>query len=138
MGAQGIVTGSSGKGPEGMPDRVQDSGGDVVDCSLSAGAAAGSYNVSMYYSNPANAVGGLDISGVLTEGQTVPVRLLFTSSAFSLSSDPPGETCMGRVKVLNPAGAIWIDQLSCPNLRDGRSPSIACVISGGLIFENCN
>jgi hypothetical protein len=136
--AQGIVTGSTGKGPEGSEDRVKDTGADRVDCSLSSGGADGAYSVTMAYSNPANGVGALEMSGTLIEGQTVAFQLNFQSNAVSLSTNAPAQPCMAHVKRLNPAGAIWIDNLSCPDLRDYSSPAIRCVGSGGLIFENCN
>lgn len=123
-----------------MPDRVTDTGGDRVDCSLSAAAAPGGYNVSMSYSNLANGVGSLEMSGTLTQDQTSELQINFQSNAFFLTTSASAQAspCMARAKVVNPEGAIWIDNLSCPNLRDPMSPAIACVASGGLIFENCN
>lgn len=137
--AQGIVTGSSGVGPEGMDDRIRDEGDDLVSCSLQGAGAAGSYNVAMTFSNLARGVGNLEISGSsLVQGQMAAITLRFRTSAFELSTSAPmAQECMARVKTLNPDGAIWLDNLSCPNLRDQSSPGISCVGSGGLIFENC-
>jgi hypothetical protein len=130
-GAIPTITGQTGVG-----DRVTDSGGDLVDCSITPSAAEGSYNVSLSYSNPANQVGNLSVSGALSNMATGNVTISFTSTAFSLSN-PVTQPCTARVKVLDPNGAIWIDQLSCPNLVEASSPGISCVGSGGLIFENC-
>jgi len=122
--ARNITTGN------GVGDRFVDGDGGFVECSVAQGSAAGQFNVNVSLS--AGDFGNLTVVGVATGGQATLDVDFTTTSSISLSQD----ACTATVKEAL-AGAIWLQNLSCPGLVDPSSPTIACTGTGGLIAENC-
>jgi hypothetical protein len=125
--ARATITSSTGVG-----DRVVDSGADLVQCRVLPSATAGSFNVSLRLSS--GEIGNFIASGVLPATGSGQLDVSFTSTAFSLEQD----NCTATIETLNADGAVWVSNLSCSDLRDDNSPSIACNGTGGVIFENCD
>jgi hypothetical protein len=122
--ARNITTGTGGG------DRFVDGDGGYVSCTVEQGGAAGQFNVTLSLSGAD--FGNLTVTGV-TMGQDATVDVSFTTaSGIDLAQDG----CTATVKEAL-AGAIWLQNLSCPGLVDRSSPGISCTGTGGLIAENC-
>jgi hypothetical protein len=115
----------------GLGERLVDKGADVVTCSVAPASAAGSFSVRINLSS--GEIGNFNATGVVSEAGGGQLDVSFTTDQFSLSQDKCTATVARAL-----AGAVWIKSLTCPALKDGSSPSIACTASGGLIFENCS
>jgi hypothetical protein len=125
--ARNITTGDGGGA------RFVDGSGDgYVECTVQQGSAAGQFNLSLNLS--AGDFGTLSVRGVAT-GEQATVNVDFTTTT-SISLSSPADGCTATVKEAL-AGAIWLQNLSCPSLTDASSPGIACTGTGGLIAENC-
>ncbi|HTV24210.1 MAG TPA: hypothetical protein VMG12_36210 [Polyangiaceae bacterium] len=122
--ARGITTGGGGG------DRFVDGDGGYVECTVEEGSAAGQYNLVMTLS--AGDFGNLTVSGVANGGMAT-VDVNFTTNT-SVNLEQRGCTATVREAL---AGAIWLQNLSCPGLVDPSSPGITCTGTGGLIAENC-
>jgi hypothetical protein len=124
-----IISGGGG-------DRLEDGDGSIVECSVTDGNVAGTYNVT--YRISVGEIGSYSASGIVTQtpggpGGTGTLNVDFATTQFKLGQ----KGCTATVKqVLR--GAIWITNLSCPELEDPSSPSISCVGTGGFIAENCS
>lgn len=114
----------------GAGERLVDGDGGFVGCTVQQGSADGQFNFDVDLS--AGVIGSLGISGSTT-GTTATVDVSFTTTSFGLAQD--GCTATVREAL---AGAIWLDELSCPGLVDRSSPAISCTGTGGLIAENCS
>jgi hypothetical protein len=134
--ARDVITNVNGGGG----DRLEDGGDGIVECTVEEGSAAGTYNVS--YRISVGEIGSYSASGIVTvtpgqaNGATAGTGMLnvdFSTTQFSLGQ----RNCSATVKQVIP-GAIWINNLSCPDLEDPSSPSISCVGTGGWIAENCS
>lgn len=133
-GARSTITGSSGMGT-----RLKDGSGtdNLVECDVRpASGSTTNYNVSLRFQG--GEVGNFVASGVLPAppsadmSSTGSVDISFNTAQFNLAQS----RCTAEIKTLV-AGAIWIRNLHCDNLRDSSSPGIACDGLGGVIFENC-
>lgn len=122
--ARGTTTGN------GAGARLVDGDGGYVSCVVRE-TAAGQYNVSLDVSG--GDFGTLTVTGVATGTDTTLDVFITTTTAISL--EQRGCTATLRQGV---AGAIWLQNLSCPDLGDPSSPSLRCVGTGGLIAENCS
>lgn len=120
----------SGQGP-----RLVDGDDGRVECNVSNGSAAGEFNVTVTLSS--GEIGSLLLRGAVTlagDAQgTGTFRVDFTTTQFSLTQTG----CTATVEEALP-GAVWVSNLTCPDLGDPSSPSIACVGTGGFIAENCS
>jgi hypothetical protein len=121
-------------------ERLEDGGDSIVECGVTEGAAAGTYNVT--YRISVGEIGSYSASGIVTvtPGQaggaskgTGTLNVDFSTTQFSLGQ----RGCEATVEQVGP-GVIWISNLSCPELEDPSSPSISCVGTGGWIAENCS
>src|SRR5690606_36335824 len=111
-------------------ERLVDGDDGFVECSVQQGGADGQFDLDVSLS--AGVIGSLRISGEAA-GTAATVDVTFTTTSFSLEQD--GCTATVREAL---AGAIWLDNLSCPGLVDRSSPAISCTGTGGLIAENCS
>jgi hypothetical protein len=125
--ARNTITSSDGVGA-----RIVDSGADLVQCSVSPSTTAGSFDVSLRLSS--GEIGNFIASGVLPATGSGQLDISLRTPEFSLKQDG----CTATIEALNADGAVWVSNLSCPNLRDDNSPAIACNGTGGVIFENCD
>jgi hypothetical protein len=123
--ARNITTGSGGGA------RFVDGDDGYVECTVEEGSAAGQFNVSLDLS--AGDFGNLSVRGVAT-GEQATLDVDFTTTG-SISLGQDGCTATVRQAL---AGAIWLQNLSCPGLVDPSSPGISCTGTGGLIAENCS
>ena len=122
--ARNITTGG------GAGERFVDGDGGYVECAVQEANAAGQFNVSLTLS--AGDFGNLSVFGVAT-GEQATLDVDFTTvTSVSLQQDG----CTATVKEAL-AGAIWLQNLTCPGLVDPSSPGITCTGMGGLIAENC-
>jgi hypothetical protein len=128
--ARTTVTGSTGQG-----DRVKDGqdlqGTDtLVACTVKETMkGSGSFNVNLRLS--VGEIGNFIATGTLG-GTSGTVDVNFTTSQFNLEQDD----CTANIETIT-GGAIWLQDLHCANMRDPRTPGIACDGLGGVIFENC-
>jgi hypothetical protein len=122
--ARNITTGN------GTGARFVDGSDGYVTCTVQPGGADGQFNLSMTLS--AGDFGNLTVSGTASGGQATVDVAFTTTSSIDLAQDG----CTATVKEAL-AGAIWLQNLSCPTLKDDSSPGIACTGTGGLIAENC-
>jgi hypothetical protein len=123
--ASQTIASSSGAG-----DRIVDGGENRVRCQVTAVAGdPNGFDLDADFAS--GEIGNFSIRGRMSK--TVASDLdIDLSGGFSLEQDG----CTATVNnVLG--GAVWLSNLSCPNLTDPSSPGIACVANGGLIFENC-
>jgi hypothetical protein len=127
MGARATVTGADGVG-----ERVKDGGDNIIECDVRpATGSTTNYNVSVRFS--VGEIGNFVASGVVAEAAGGTLDVDMVTGSFSLSQNG----CTATVETAV-AGAVWINRLSCPDLRDPSSPGIICDGQGGMIFENCN
>jgi hypothetical protein len=117
-------------------ERLKDGGENIVECTVSKGSAPGTFNVS--YNVSVGEIGSYSASGVLPapppDGtSTGPLDISFQTTQFTLGQ----ESCVATVKQLKD-GLIWVNNLSCPSLKDDNSPAVECVGTGGFIAENCS
>ncbi|HKO93629.1 MAG TPA: hypothetical protein VJU61_20890 [Polyangiaceae bacterium] len=128
--ARTTITSSSGKG-ERVKDGQDLQGTDArVECTVrETSRGSGSYNVSMRFS--VGEIGNFIADGVLP-ASTGTLDVDFNTNQFELGQ----EGCSATVEVIT-AGAVWVKDLHCDNMRDPSSPSVACDARGGVIFENC-
>jgi len=115
-------------------DRIVDGPTDSVQCRITQVPGSNeSFELDLQVSS--GEVGLFRATGVVTPtifGSSLDVELTTTSS--SLQQDG----CVATAKVVNSLGAVWLQALSCPALRDPSSPGVVCAGSGGVIFENCD
>jgi hypothetical protein len=111
--------------------RFVDGDDGFVECTVEEGSAAGQFNLSLELS--AGDFGSLYVTGVAT-GEEATLNVDFTTTS-SISLGQDGCTASVRQAL---AGAIWLQELSCPGLVDPSSPGISCTGTGGLIAENCS
>jgi hypothetical protein len=107
---------------------VDGAGGSFVTCTVSE-AAGGQYNLQVELSS--GAIGNFDLRGSIANGQGT-FDLNFNTTSFALEQ----RGCTGTARQAL-AGAVWISDLTCPNLVDRSSLGVACTGTGGLIAENC-
>jgi hypothetical protein len=123
------VTSGNGQG-----ERLVDGDDGLVECRVQE-AAAGQFNVSLNLTS--GEIGALSIRGTASKAPnvdgTATIDIDFRTTGFRLQQD--GCTATVREAL---AGAVWLDDLSCPGLIDPSSPSISCTGTGGLIIENCS
>jgi hypothetical protein len=106
----------------------------LVECTVTAGAAAGQYEVSVDLAG--GAIANFSARGTVTKMPNVDGTGTFDidfASTFSLAQTGCTAT-VGEAL----GGALWVRNLSCPALRDPSSPSIECTGTGGFIVENCS
>lgn len=122
------VTSGNGQG-----DRLVDGDDGIVSCRVEE-TGTGQFSVSVDLSS--GEIGTLSIRGTASKAPSVEgtatVDVDFTTTQFRLTQD--GCTATVREAL---AGAIWLDDLSCPGLVDPSSPGISCTGTGGVIAENC-
>jgi hypothetical protein len=129
-GARNVLTGS------GQGDRLVDGSDDsLVQCTVAAGSAAGQFNVNLDLSR--GEIGNFSASGVVTmtseTAGTANVDIVLQTTSFTVAQD--GCTATARAGL---AGAVWLNNFSCPGLVDPSSPGSICTGTGALIAENCS
>jgi hypothetical protein len=126
---QVTATSTTGKG-----ERIVDSGGNTVTCSVRAAAdAPGSYEVDLTVQTQADEIGYFNVSGVVSETAS-DLEVHLQTDGFQLEQE---EGCTATIDTAIP-GAIWLRDLLCPQLRDERTIGNTCTGRGALIFENCS
>jgi len=128
-GGRLTATSTTGEG-----ERIVDSGGNAVSCSVRAAAGApGSYEVDLTIQTQDTVVGYFRAIGVVSEtASDLEVRL--QTNTFRLQQE---EGCTATVDTAIP-GAVWLRDLRCPQLVDERTIGNVCSGTGALIFENCS
>jgi hypothetical protein len=117
------------------PRVVDGTDGYVIDCRIApAPDRPGAYGLALRFVGAdvraLTIMGQITGDGLSTEGN---VQVTLETSQFALEQ----MDCTLAVASLDP-GAIWIQSLSCPDLKDPLSPGISCNGTGGVIFENCS
>jgi hypothetical protein len=127
-GARSVTTGN------GQGERLVDGDDGLVECSVRE-SGAGQFDLSLNLTG--GEIGALSVRGAASKAPnvdgTATIDIDMTTSGFRLTQD--GCTATVREAL---AGAVWLDDLSCPGLIDPSSPSISCTGTGGLIIENCS
>lgn len=111
-------------------DRVVDGGEVFVECRVSANED-GSFDVDLARLR-AGDITFLGVQGTVSQGSEAEVRVVFQREGVALEQS----NCRAFVQVAL-EGAVWLRDLVCDDMRDGRRPSAQCRASGGVIVENC-
>ena len=110
--------------------RLVDGGEDQITCSVTS-LGDGSFDVDLRLSS--GAIANFSASGTLVkdEARSMSVSIAIGGSGGAFSQ----RDCMATARYLA-GGAVWIDNVSCPDMRQMSSPG-SCAGTGALIFENC-
>jgi hypothetical protein len=126
-GARETIEGNTGAG-----DRIVDVESNVVACSVARGPDSDDpYPLTLFLSS--GDIGAFQATGLATTRGSAALQVALTTASVSLQQND----CTATTKVLDPDGAVWLQSLSCPVMRDAASPAVSCALTGGVIFENC-
>ena len=126
MGARTTITSTDGVG-----ERAKDGGDNIIECDVRPQTGSTTnFNLGVRFS--VGEIGNFVASGVVAKDTGGSLDINLVTSQFRLEQND----CTATVEQVVP-GAVWIDRLSCPDLRDPSSPGIICDGLGGFIFENC-
>jgi hypothetical protein len=113
-------------------DRVVDGGPALVACSVVPESGTdGIYEVRIEIA--ADEVARFSVAGRVSRASGASLRVAFSTEQFSLQAS----NCTAAVRAVVP-GALWLQNLRCPDMRDETFPGVSCTGAGGFLFESCS